>query len=362
MANDPFDTSDIVNAKIQVRRGVNDDRVTKTFEEGELIYSTDSRRLYIGGTTNGVTKIIGGSVVGNVLHYTTNIATVHYIERYDLLFNPKTTTLYTLTGSGQTLSDFAVIFDSSLYVTKANAEMKSDLNMNNFRIYNLGDAVEDKDAINKKTLDTSVKSLSSYLDKKLAEITSSTSSSLTKYVEKDGDTMSGMLEISAASPKSLYVRSGDTELQDTIVKSLTVVGDVTIKAPPKSTSTSTFDVNANTTFNDKVIKNFTANIIIIKDTSLIKLNFKDHNGQVLFLDSTASGTEKISVELYESQLIAGFNCVIIQGGTKQIKIVPKSKMHAVNSDNKYTTRKQYSQINLCMIDSDSMWVSGDLVQ
>jgi len=365
MANDPFDTSDIVNAKIQVRRGVNDDRITKTFEEGELVYSTDSRRLYVGGTI-GSTKILGGSVVGNVLHYTTNILTLNYVETYDLVFNPTTTTLYTLTAkNAKTISDFAVIFDSNLYLKKSNPEIKSDFNCNNFKIINLGDATQPKDAVNKKTLESSMKSLSGDLDKKLSTIQSSFESNILRnYVEKNGDTMTGMLEIDTDLKKGLYVRSGDSEFQNTLLRNLTVVGDLTIKAPNASSS-STLDINANTTFNDKVIKNFTANVIVIKDITTLKLTYKEHNGQILFLEKTASvgSTDKIVVQINQNQLIGGFNCVIIQGGTQQIKISTTDKnIFLLNPDNKYTTRKQYSQINLCMIDSSRMWVSGDLVQ
>lgn len=47
--------------KIQIRRGTNTDRTTKTFDQGELVYTTDTKEVFVGdGTT------VGGNRVGYV--------------------------------------------------------------------------------------------------------------------------------------------------------------------------------------------------------------------------------------------------------------------------------------------------------
>ena len=54
---------DIEISKIKVRRGTNEQRKTVVLDQGELGYTTDTKRLFVG---NGVT--IGGVVVGSKIH------------------------------------------------------------------------------------------------------------------------------------------------------------------------------------------------------------------------------------------------------------------------------------------------------
>ena len=55
--------ANIIISKIKVRRGTNDQRKNVTLDQGELGYTIDTNRLYIG---NGTT--IGGTVIGSKIH------------------------------------------------------------------------------------------------------------------------------------------------------------------------------------------------------------------------------------------------------------------------------------------------------
>jgi hypothetical protein len=58
-----FDNADRVAAVIQVRRGKDVERQIKRYEHGEIIYTTDTKRLYTGdGAVNGT---YGGVLVSN---------------------------------------------------------------------------------------------------------------------------------------------------------------------------------------------------------------------------------------------------------------------------------------------------------
>ena len=78
--------------KLIVRSGSNSDRQTVILDSGELGYTTDTKRLYVG---DGLTY--GGSLVGNIF-YTSGVGVVSsspgYIMPGDLAFQTNTQTLY----------------------------------------------------------------------------------------------------------------------------------------------------------------------------------------------------------------------------------------------------------------------------
>jgi hypothetical protein len=58
--SNPFSNTTQVNAVIAIRRGPEVDRYNITPEQGEIIYTTDNRRMFIGdGTTTGGNVIAG---------------------------------------------------------------------------------------------------------------------------------------------------------------------------------------------------------------------------------------------------------------------------------------------------------------
>lgn len=97
---DIFSLADIINAVIQVRRGTNAEREQYVYNAGEIIYTTDSKRLYVGdGST------YGGVVVGNKTWITNNFVSLGSINKYDLVYRTDLSNFYILTGDNKNSLD-----------------------------------------------------------------------------------------------------------------------------------------------------------------------------------------------------------------------------------------------------------------
>lgn len=63
---------------LRIRRGTNAQRTGKTFEMGEIVYTTDSQQMWVGdGSTSGGIPVVGSNVAGYGLMYN---STSHKIE------------------------------------------------------------------------------------------------------------------------------------------------------------------------------------------------------------------------------------------------------------------------------------------
>lgn len=107
--------------KILIRRGTNNQRTTVLFNPGEPVYTTDTKRLYVGdgvtlggtpmGTTNfGVVPALSGSYLGTTLNYMTyNLIALSGMSIGDFIYDLTSTSIYTLTSTSTVpaLSDFA---------------------------------------------------------------------------------------------------------------------------------------------------------------------------------------------------------------------------------------------------------------
>lgn len=75
-------------AKIKIRRGTDAQRKTVVFEEGELVFTTDQKRVFIGdGTT------LGGKLGSNINHIVTAPAIPPVptnAQKGDMVFNKTT--------------------------------------------------------------------------------------------------------------------------------------------------------------------------------------------------------------------------------------------------------------------------------
>jgi hypothetical protein len=100
MPTNPYSNTEKINAVIKVRRGPEVDRTQLTYEDGELIYSTDKKRLFVGDGVNEE-GTDGGNLVGNKLWISDsfNSEQLPYIQKYDLVYRPNTTGFYILTGN-----------------------------------------------------------------------------------------------------------------------------------------------------------------------------------------------------------------------------------------------------------------------
>lgn len=88
--------------KLLVRRGTDADRQNVTLAEGELGYTTDTKKLFIGdGSTLGGIVVGGGAINsggGRFIGRVTDVTTLNTAERGDIAYDVDDTKLYTLTG------------------------------------------------------------------------------------------------------------------------------------------------------------------------------------------------------------------------------------------------------------------------
>jgi len=102
-----FNNSETVNSVIKVRRGPEIDRVTNIYEDGELIYSNDKKRLFVGDSVSDV-GTFGGILVGNKTWITDSFDKLPNIEKYDLVYRTDLRGLFILNGD--------VILDPASYI------------------------------------------------------------------------------------------------------------------------------------------------------------------------------------------------------------------------------------------------------
>ena len=69
-------------AKIKIRRGTDAQRKTVVFEEGELVFTTDHKRIFIG---DGITY--GGKLASNINHIVTTNAVPTNAQRGDIVYD-----------------------------------------------------------------------------------------------------------------------------------------------------------------------------------------------------------------------------------------------------------------------------------
>jgi hypothetical protein len=105
-----------VDAVIKVKRGPEDQRKLVTFDEGELAYSTDVKRLFIGDSVRA-----GGNPVTIRTHVGTSVPSYALSGDFFLQTNESYSVLYTLTGNDYyNLSAYAPMVRSDLFTTVAD--------------------------------------------------------------------------------------------------------------------------------------------------------------------------------------------------------------------------------------------------
>jgi hypothetical protein len=86
--------SSISVVKLKVRRGKDGDRQQIILDQGELGFTTDSHRLFVG---DGLTY--GGVNASINLYYSNTFGDIVYAQVGDLVYRTDTNTLYALTGT-----------------------------------------------------------------------------------------------------------------------------------------------------------------------------------------------------------------------------------------------------------------------
>jgi hypothetical protein len=218
-----------IDAFIRLRRGTDSELQTVVLSSGEISYTTDKERLYVGNGT-----LSGGNVAGNKIFYGTSPSSK--AVQYDLFFKTTTSEFFILTGgAGDNLGNYIPIVraiqsggglivnndgtigtDSSYFNGKfvnlsgdvmtgslstiglsagSYSVFKDLVDHKTNRIVNVGDPVQSGDAVNKVTLDNSLFTLSANLMTIIANLSTNVTNISSNFVKKAGDTMTGKLTI-----------------------------------------------------------------------------------------------------------------------------------------------------------------------
>ena len=131
--------------KLLVRRGTDSDRKQITLESGELGYTTDTERLYIGNSNT-----LGGVIVGNVYKgKKANVTSLAPVVSGDYAFETDTNTLKVcIAGTGANAGDWLTVAnqisagDGDIIINTANKITVGTLSAGNFDSDSLGAALE----------------------------------------------------------------------------------------------------------------------------------------------------------------------------------------------------------------------------
>lgn len=131
--------------KLLVRRGLDSDRKQIVLTEGELGYTTDTKRLFIGDSTT-----TGGKVVGNVFKGSaTSVTSLAPAEIGDLAYDSDDRVLYRLqSGTGSNLSDWEKIGgvytggNNTISINSSNGISVNLLSAGNFDKDAVGNSIE----------------------------------------------------------------------------------------------------------------------------------------------------------------------------------------------------------------------------
>lgn len=104
MPSNPFQLADPVKAIIRIRRGPETDRMTEIYEDGELVWSTDKKRLFVGDNIN-----VGGILAGNKVWFVDSFLKLPNIQINDCVFRTDTSAFYILTGDRYLMEDNYVL-------------------------------------------------------------------------------------------------------------------------------------------------------------------------------------------------------------------------------------------------------------
>ena len=131
--------------KLLVRRGTDADRLSILLDDGELGYSTNTNRLFIG---DGVTY--GGVLIGNkLLGAASDVTTLSPAQVGDIAFDSDNYILYRLaSGSGSSIGDWSSIgtlntsTNGTIVVSATNGISVGTLSAGNFDADSLGSSIE----------------------------------------------------------------------------------------------------------------------------------------------------------------------------------------------------------------------------
>jgi hypothetical protein len=318
-------TPTIVNAVIKLRRGLDSERKTITFDTGEIIYSTDKQKTFIG---DGITQ--GGVVVGN--HTTIGTIPSPSAVAFDTYYDKVNCITYVLStqNGADNINNYARISPIADNITLKYTNGKFAIDPNYFNnpatgfVHLSGDTMNGYLTLHHKPISAMHAATKNFVDEGLSSLSASMNSG---FVHLTGDDINGRIKV------------GTT---------FEVVG--------------TSDFKSEVNFNDNFIKRFkpavkTVQLDSVTDTYEL---LPADNGSVIVVKSS-----DIAYVSIPNGLPVGYNVLIVKKSTFTLSFIPKDKtitgVDIVNVHSRITIGSPYGVCNMIVIDTQQVLISGDLV-
>lgn len=328
--------ADQIDSIIKLRRGVDAQRRGIVFGDGEIVFSTDIKRVFIGDNST-----IGANLVGN--KNTIGSTPDNTGIKNDIFFNTTNNTLYMLSSDSgpDNLNNYAKITPSADNSTILLQNGIFSVNTNLFTPYVKlsGDTMTGYLTLHNNPVLEMHAATKGYIDSGLSALSSNFSIQAldTRYVNVTGDTMTGNLIVQT----NLNIQ-GTTQLDSTLT-----VGNSS-------------NFNGEVDFNENFIKRFhtvvkNINLTVISDTYELT---EEDTGSVITVTSDDNGYISIP-----NDLPIGFNVLIVNRSTYSVSIKSAQSIDGVellNVFGKVTIGTTNGICNMVLIDSNKMLISGDL--
>lgn len=413
--------ADKIDAILRLRRGTDGERRNIILQSGEIAFSTDVKRVFIGdGTTRG------GFYVGNETYVGSNPDSSAIIN--DLYYNTTSSIMYILTSESgpDNIRNYARVSPISDNTTLKYINGVFSVNLDPFNNPSTGylrmsggtmggyitlhaNPINTYHAATKGYTDNLVNTASSVLNNKISNnfvhisgdtmsgfitlhahpqnpyhaatksYTDSlvtgrtgiiTNSILTNYVHISGETMTGYLTLNAPPVNTYHAATkGWVDLQINTLRTEganryvhlsgdTITGDITIQQKLQVDGTTKLN---GVDFNNKSISKFVVNVnntISLNSTTDTYVISPNDNGSVLYVYSTSPCYVAVP-----KGLPLGFNLLIVRNSSYTLSIKSAVNVLPVQIVNVYGSMSignRYGVCNMIIVDTDKALISGDL--
>ena len=331
--------ADQIDSIIKLRRGIDAQRRGIVFDNGEIVFSTDIKRVFIGdGSTTGANLVGNKSTMGTTPD---NIGIQN-----DLFFETTSNVLYMLSSNAgpDNLANYARISPNADNITlklqnnvfSINDEYFSDTDTGFVR--SSGDTMSGYLTLHADPVSANHAATKDYVDGLLGSNAVDINDLESRFVNVSGDTMTGNLTIQSAN---LNVQ-GTTQLDSTLT-----VG-----------SSANFDGTVD--FKQNLIKRFKTDV---KNQHLAVPNLSyqltpEDTGCVINVTSDGNGVITIP-----NNLEIGFNVSIINKSIYSLTFVPSDSINAItirNVQGKTILNDTFGICDMVVIGTSEILISGDL--
>lgn len=326
---------DQITAIIHIRRGTDAERRTIKLDSGELSYSTDIKRVFIGdGTT------YGGSVVGNKNFIGTS-PDFNALQN-DLYFDRSTYQLYILSSDSgaDVLSSYGKItpVTDNTTLTANNGVFSihpSYLNDVKSNYLNLtGGVMTGYITLHNNPVSANHPATKSFVDTSVSAV----SLNFNNYLNLTGGSVIGKLTLLSSF--------------EIINRGATIGGDLVLNGNAY--------LNGDVDLKGNLLKDFKQsikNVTLSSALSSYTLSAED-NGSILILSANTLSCNVILPEGFDN----GFNVRVIQNSNSTVCFLPEESTPVTISqiDNLFTIKKKYGVCDVLVIDTDNFLINGDL--